>query len=132
MNKKELKTALSNFSMTAGAQLKYYIIKSLYPDIRPSEIEEIGGFNSRTFPVIRKGVEGKGLESLLSTVPEEAEMVKAESAELISLKEENEKLKKDLERKNRIIQIEEQTITSCESKIANLKDFIQKSAQIRS
>ena len=134
MNKKELKATLSNFNMTAGAQLKYYIIKSLYPDIKPCEIEVIGGFNSRTFPIIRAGVEEKGLAPLYFTLSEEVEkdeMDEAESAELVALREENERLKNKLELKIRTIQLEEQTIKSCEDKIANLKDFIRKTDESR-
>ena len=131
MNKKELKAALSNFNMTAGAQLKYYIIKSLYPDIKASEIEAIGGFNSRTFPAIRTGVEEKGLELLSFTASEEAEVTETESAELVELREENEELRGAIQRREYAIKLMEQTINSNTNKIASLKEFIQKIAKSR-
>ena len=44
MNQKELKEILSNFSANSGAQLKYYIITSLFPNANKAEIKSSGEF----------------------------------------------------------------------------------------
>ena len=44
MNQIELKEILSNFSANSGAQLKYYIITSLFPNANKAEIKSIGEF----------------------------------------------------------------------------------------
>ena len=64
MNKKILQENLEKFSSTACMQLKYYIIKSIFPNIKDIEIKEIGGFNSNTFSKMKKAVEEKGLPLL--------------------------------------------------------------------
>jgi hypothetical protein len=64
MDKKELKAVLSNFDFRAGSQLKYYIIKSVFPDASFNTILSIGNFNERTFPSIKKEVDSKELPPL--------------------------------------------------------------------
>ena len=64
MNKNELKAVLNQFSSTACMQLKYYVIKSLFPNIEINEIKEIGNFNANTFKSIREAVESKELMPL--------------------------------------------------------------------
>lgn len=136
MNKKEISAILSNFNSTAGAQLKYYLIASLFPEMKDTEIQKLLGIASTSsFARVKSAVRELDLPPLVSSnlevTSEEAGMDEAESAELVALKEENERLKNKLELKIRTIQIEEQTIKSCEDKIANLKDFIRKTAESR-
>jgi hypothetical protein len=64
MNKKILQENLEKFSSTACMQLKYYIIKSIFPNAEDSVIKEIGGFNSNTFGKMKKAVEEKNLPLL--------------------------------------------------------------------
>ena len=64
MNKEEIKAILSNFSAKCGAQLKYYLLKSMFPKMSIIEIREMGNFNANTFRSIRDAVEGKNLPLL--------------------------------------------------------------------
>lgn len=64
MNKEEVKAILSNFSAKCGAQLKYYLLKSMFPKLGITEIREIGGFNANTFGKMKKAVEEKNLPLL--------------------------------------------------------------------
>ena len=64
MNKEEVKAILSNFSAKCGAQLKYYLLKSMFPKMSIIEIREMGNFNANTFRSIRDAVEEKNLPLL--------------------------------------------------------------------
>ena len=128
MEQKELKEVLSNFGPNSGTQLKYYIITSLYPSADKSVIKDIGDFNVYTYSRIASVVRELALPPLVCPNPEVApeKVSEAESAELAALKEENERLKDAIKRKELIIKIEEQTLNSNISKIDSLKEFIQK------
>lgn len=64
MNKEEVKAILSNFSAKCGAQLKYYLLKSMFPKMSIIEIREMGNFNANTFRSVRDAVEEKNLPLL--------------------------------------------------------------------
>ena len=64
MNQKELKEILSNFSANSGAQLKYYIITSLFPEASKAEIKVIGEFNSQSFSRIEQAVRDLNIKPL--------------------------------------------------------------------
>ena len=64
MNQKELKEILSNFSANSGAQLKYYIITSLFPNANKAEIKSIGEFNDQSFSRIERAVRDLGIKPL--------------------------------------------------------------------
>lgn len=66
MNQMELKEILSNFSANSGAQLKYYIITSLFPEADKAEIKTIGDFNSQSFSRIEKAVRELELNPLMA------------------------------------------------------------------
>ena len=64
MNQMELKEILSNFSANSGAQLKYYIITSLFPEASKAEIKAIGEFNSQSFSRIEQAVRDLNIKPL--------------------------------------------------------------------
>ena len=66
MNQKELKEILSNFSANSGAQLKYYIITSLFPNANKAEIKSIGEFNDQSFSRIERAVRDLGIKPLVA------------------------------------------------------------------
>ena len=74
MNQKELKEILSNFSANSGAQLKYYIITSLFPNANKAEIKSIGEFNDQSFSRIERAVRDLGIKPLAA-----ADIVEADS-----------------------------------------------------
>lgn len=65
MNQMELKETLSNFSANSGAQLKYYIITSLFPNANKAEIKSIGEFNDQSFSRIERAVRDLELKPLV-------------------------------------------------------------------
>ena len=64
MNQMELKEILSNFSANSGAQLKYYIITSLFPEASKAEIKAIGEFNNQSFSRIEQAVRDLNIKPL--------------------------------------------------------------------
>ena len=66
MNQMELKEILSNFSANSGAQLKYYIITSLFPEADKAAIKTIGDFNSQSFSRIERAVRELELNPLVA------------------------------------------------------------------
>ena len=74
MDSMELKEILSNFSANSGAQLKYYIITSLFPDANKTEIKIIGEFNDQSFSRIERAVRELNVRPLaaVDTVEEDS------------------------------------------------------------
>ena len=74
MDSIELKEILSNFSANSGAQLKYYIITSLFPDANKTEIKIIGEFNDQSFSRIERAVRELNVRPLaaVDTVEEDS------------------------------------------------------------
>lgn len=66
MKQMELKEILSNFSANSGAQLKYYIITSLFPNANKAEIKSIGEFNDQSFSRIERAVRDLGIKPLVA------------------------------------------------------------------
>lgn len=64
MNENEIKTLLSNFESTACMQLKYFLLKSIFPEATEDKILELGGFNAKSFSRIRSAVLSKSLPLL--------------------------------------------------------------------
>ena len=64
MNENEIKTLLSNFESTACMQLKYFLLKSIFPEATEDKILELGGFNAKSFSRIRSAVLEKNLPLL--------------------------------------------------------------------
>ena len=74
MQKQDLSAALSNFTSTAGAQLKYYLFVSLYPELKDVELQKLLGISSSSsYARIKKAVQEMSLNPLeieQSTIPE--------------------------------------------------------------
>ena len=74
MQKQDLSVALSNFTSTAGAQLKYYLFVSLYPELKDAELQKLLGISSSSsYSRIKKAVQEMSLNPLeieQSTIPE--------------------------------------------------------------
>ena len=74
MQKQDLSAALSNFTSTAGAQLKYYLFVSLYPELKDAELQKLLGISSSaSYARIKKAVQEMSLNPLeieQSTIPE--------------------------------------------------------------
>ena len=81
MNQKELKEILSNFSANSGAQLKYYIITSLFPNANKAEIKSIGEFNDQSFSRIERAVRDLGIKPLVVESIVEADSITNEAKE---------------------------------------------------
>ena len=65
MQKQDLSAALSNFTSTAGAQLKYYLFVSLYPELRDAELQKLLGISSSSsYARIKKAVQEMSLNPL--------------------------------------------------------------------
>ena len=80
-----VKHILSNFDNNSAAQLKYYLITCLFPEQTDSVIKEIGGFNLKTYGVIKNKVIEKGLPLLKfdnSSSSEELELLRSKVVEL--------------------------------------------------
>lgn len=78
MNQKELKEILSNFSANSGAQLKYYIITSLFPGASKAEIKAIGEFNSQSFSRIEQAVRELNIKPLAAADVKEVDNAEME------------------------------------------------------
>ena len=74
MQKQDLSATLSNFTSTAGAQLKYYLFVSLYPELKDAELQKLLGISSSSsYSRIKKAVQEMSLNPLeieQSTIPE--------------------------------------------------------------
>ena len=74
MQKQDLNAALSNFTSTAGAQLKYYLFVSLYPELKDAELQKLLGISSSaSYARIKKAVQEMSLnpsEIEQDTIPE--------------------------------------------------------------
>ena len=79
MNQMELKEILSNFSANSGAQLKYYIITSLFPEASKAEIKAIGEFNSQSFSRIEQAVRDLNIKPLSATDVKEVDNAEMEA-----------------------------------------------------
>ena len=79
MNQMELKKILSNFSANSGAQLKYYIITSLFPNANKAEIKSIGEFNDQSFSRIERAVRDLGIKPLAAVDVREVDNVDTEA-----------------------------------------------------
>ena len=80
-----IKNILSNFDNNSAAQLKYYLITCLFPEQTDSIIKEIGGFNPKTYGIIKNKVIEKGLPLLKfdnSSSSEELELLRSKVVEL--------------------------------------------------
>ena len=64
MTPEELMNILSQFSNTGGAQIKYYIVQSLYPDAPDCEKEKISGIYTSSYRKVKSIVEEKNLAPL--------------------------------------------------------------------
>ena len=65
MQKQDLSAALSNFTSTAGAQLKYYLFVSLYPELKDAELQKLLGISSSaSYARIKKAVQEMSLNPL--------------------------------------------------------------------
>ena len=65
MQKQDLSAALSNFTSTAGAQLKYYLFVSLYPELKDVELQKLLGISSSSsYARIKKAVQEMSLNPL--------------------------------------------------------------------
>lgn len=65
MQKQDLSAALSNFTSTAGAQLKYYLFVSLYPELKDVELQKLLGISSpSSYARIKKTVQEMSLDPL--------------------------------------------------------------------
>ena len=65
MEKHDLIAALSNFTSTAGAQLKYYLFVSLYPELKDAELQKLLGISSSSsYARIKKAVQEMALSPL--------------------------------------------------------------------
>ena len=84
MNQKELKEILSNFSANSGAQLKYYIITSFFPNANKAEIKSIGEFNDQSFSRIERAVRDLGIKPLVAESVVEADSITNEAKEEIT------------------------------------------------
>lgn len=73
-----VKHILSNFDNNSAAQLKYYLITCLFPEQNDSVIKEIGGFNPKTYGIIKNKVIEKGLPLLKFGDSEELDSLYAE------------------------------------------------------
>lgn len=82
MEKVAIKEIMSNFGGNSGAQLKYYILNSLYPDATAAEVRELGSFNAQSFSRIKQAVEGMELPLLKFDNQEEAADVSSEVTQL--------------------------------------------------
>lgn len=66
MQKQDLSAALSNFTSTAGAQLKYYLFVSLYPELKDAELQKLLGISSpASYARIKKAVQEMSLDPLM-------------------------------------------------------------------
>ena len=79
MNQMELKEILSNFSANSGAQLKYYIITSLFPGASKAEIKAIGEFNSQSFSRIEQAVRDLNIKPLAAADVKEVDNAEMEA-----------------------------------------------------
>lgn len=80
-----VKHILSSFDNNSAAQLKYYLITCLFPEQTDAMIKEIGGFNLKTYGIIKNKVIEKGLPLLKfdnSTDSEELELLRSKVVEL--------------------------------------------------
>ena len=77
MQKQDLSAALSNFTSTAGAQLKYYLFVSLYPELKDVELQKLLGISSpASYARIKKAVQEMSLDPLMveqNIIPEAAD-----------------------------------------------------------
>lgn len=148
MDQMELKEILSNFSANSGAQLKYYIITSLFPEADKAEIKTIGDFNSQSFSRIEKAVRELELNPLMAIevapvesscsedIPNEdspwsskydelAEAAAQREMDLLreieELKDKNEKTNYDLQGANMKIQYLERELDSAQAQIEKLE-----------
>ena len=65
MQKQDLSATLSNFTSTAGAQLKYYLFVSLYPELKDAELQKLLGISSSSsYSRIKKAVQEMSLNPL--------------------------------------------------------------------
>ena len=65
MQKQDLSAVLSNFTSTAGAQLKYYLFVSLYPELKDAELQKLLGISSSSsYARIKKAVQEMSLNPL--------------------------------------------------------------------
>ena len=112
MSPTELMNVLNQFSNTGGAQIKYYIVQSLYPDAPDCEKEKISGIYTSSYRKVKSIVEEKNLPLLkfdnLSNLTSEAqdnaaeiEQLQKRIAELREQKQEVwESLQKQVDRKD--------------------------------
>lgn len=139
MQKQDLSAALSNFTSTAGAQLKYYLFVSLYPELKDVELQKLLGISSSSsYARIKKAVQEMSLNPLeieQSTIPEAtdwetqynqcADAAAQREMDLLSeidnLKAANEKAAYDMQGALMKIQYLERELDAANAKIENLK-----------
>ena len=64
MNKSELKQALSNFDSRCGAQLKAFLVMSVFPEADESEVANLSGINASNKSLVFKALKEKDLPLL--------------------------------------------------------------------
>lgn len=112
MSPTELMNVLNQFSNTGGAQIKYYIVQSLYPDAPDCEKEKISGIYTSSYRKVKSIVEEKNLpllkfdnpSNLTSEAQDNAAEIEQLQARIAALQEQKQEvwmsLQKQVDRKD--------------------------------